>query len=229
MLNSASSSHAPTLHGWASCGQYLPASSELPPFCPDPVCTVTQQPRTLGAVASNAKARHRSVPASRASSCLGSTLYAFISPDPPSLAFNSAATAALWPSASGIGGCAGIVFMGRYFELKGIAGIHLNGCSVHAKNGFTPSPSMVPGGYTAMSSFSGGDWPAAVGGAENVNRARCFAMFQFKRPLYVVVRCETYIRQMRNAFLGIFGTPPLDGGGTVKFPGTMRSSSYVPF
>ena len=55
-------------------------------------------------------------------------------------------------------------------------------------------------------------------------------MFQFTRPLYVVVRWETKIRQMRSAFFGIFGRGEEEelGWGTVKFPGMSMSSSYRP-
>jgi hypothetical protein len=101
---------------------------------------------------------------------------------------------------------------------------------VHAKNGGVPSPAVELGGKTRTVRDCGGEEPAVVVGAEKEKRARCLGMFQFKRPLYVVVRCETYMRAMRSAFCGIpcGGVLCDDGWGTLKFPGTRISSSYGP-
>jgi hypothetical protein len=75
--------------------------------------------------------------------------------------------------------------------LNGIAGTHRQGVSVHAKKGRAPSSFVVFGGKTWTVRDLGGDWPLSVGGAEMLKRARCLGMFQFSRPLYIVVRCET--------------------------------------
>jgi hypothetical protein len=99
---------------------------------------------------------------------------------------------------------------------------------VQAKNGGVSSPSIEFGGKTRTVRDCGDEEPAVVVGAEQEKRARCFGMFQFKRPLYVVVRCETYMRAMRSAFFGMCGGLSCDGWGTVKFPGTRISSSYGP-
>jgi len=75
---------------------------------------------------------------------------------------------------------------------------------------------------------SGGELPAGVGGAEKEKRARCLGIFQLTRPLYVVVRWETYMRHMRRAFFGILKGVLDEGVGTVKLPGMRISSSYGP-
>ena len=135
--------------------------------------------------------------------------------------------ACLKPGASATGGCAWTVLKGIHFELIGRLGIHLKGFNVTAKNGTTPSPSLVAGGKTLTVKVTGGDFPAVVGGAEKEKRARCLGMFQLRRPLYVVVLCETYMRDMRRAFFGNFGGPEV-GRGTAKFPGMIINSSYGP-
>lgn len=53
-------------------------------------------------------------------------------------------------------------------------------------------------------------------------------MFQLTRPLYAVVRWETYMRHMRRAFFGILKGVVDEGFGTVKLPGMRMSSSYGP-
>jgi hypothetical protein len=65
----------------------------------------------------------------------------------------------------------------------GIAGIQRHGVSVHAKKGAVPSPSLVPGGKMRTVRDSGGDAAPVVVGAEKEKRARCFGMFQFRRPV----------------------------------------------
>jgi hypothetical protein len=72
-----------------------------------------------------------------------------------------------------------------------MAGIQCQGVRVQEKKGRVPSPSLVPGGKTRTESNCGGEVPGDVGGAEKEKRARCLGIFQFRRPLYVVVRCET--------------------------------------
>lgn len=74
-----------------------------------------------------------------------------------------------------------------YAVLTGMLGSQRHGCNVHAKNGGVESPAVEFGGKTRTISGDGDD----EGGEENENLARCLGMFQFRRPLYVVVRCET--------------------------------------
>jgi hypothetical protein len=71
---------------------------------------------------------------------------------------------------------------GRYRVLIGRAGAQVQGARVHAKNGGTPSPSMVPGAKTRTVREEGGWKPFSVRGAEKTKRARCLGIFQFRRP-----------------------------------------------
>jgi hypothetical protein len=71
------------------------------------------------------------------------------------------------------------ILIGTYAVFTGIDGSQRNGVSVHAKNGDVPSPSIEPGGKMRTSRDCGD----GVGGAQKEKRARCFGMFQFRRPL----------------------------------------------
>lgn len=74
-----------------------------------------------------------------------------------------------------------------------MAGSQRKGWSVQAKKGGVESPGEEFGGKTRTVRGEGDedeDEEEEVG-EEKEKRARCLGMFQFKRPLYVVVRCET--------------------------------------